>query len=78
MEQGEWLQRMGIKERADALCAQVMGDADGVETAKRIQDSVKRLVERGGGGMGKLYKVMAIVPENEGRRPVGFGGGIDI
>ncbi len=35
----------------------------------------KRLVEGGPKGMGKAYKVMAIVPENGGRRrPVGFGG----
>jgi hypothetical protein len=38
----------------------------------------KRLVDRGPNGMGKLYKALAILPENEGRRrPVGFGGDVD-
>ncbi|EXJ91222.1 hypothetical protein A1O1_04332 [Capronia coronata CBS 617.96] len=37
----------------------------------------RRLVEGGPKGMGKAYKVMAILPENRGqRRPVGFGGGV--
>ncbi|KAL2422090.1 hypothetical protein ABEF95_009544 [Exophiala dermatitidis] len=37
----------------------------------------RRLVEGGPKGMGKAYKVMAILPENGGRRrPVGFGGGV--
>lgn len=37
----------------------------------------RRLVEAGPRGMGKAYKVMAILPENGGRRrPVGFGGGV--
>ncbi|KAL2400995.1 hypothetical protein ABEF95_009685 [Exophiala dermatitidis] len=37
----------------------------------------RRLVEGGPKGMGKAYKVLAILPENGGkRRPVGFGGGV--
>ena len=49
------------------------------DTAKRadIETGWKRLVEGGPTGMGKAYKVMALLPENGGkRRPVGFGGGV--
>jgi NADH dehydrogenase [ubiquinone] 1 alpha subcomplex assembly factor 7 len=47
------------------------------EKRTRVESSWKRLVDRGGSGMGKVYKAMAIVPESGGRRPVGFGGGVD-
>jgi NADH dehydrogenase [ubiquinone] 1 alpha subcomplex assembly factor 7 len=47
------------------------------KTAKEIDSAWKRLVDRGPGGMGKVYKVLAILPENDGqRRPVGFGGDV--
>jgi NADH dehydrogenase [ubiquinone] 1 alpha subcomplex assembly factor 7 len=73
VEQGKWLEAMGIRERSEMLCRNLaVGDVEG---RKRIMAGVERLVERGGGGMGRLYKVMAIVPEGGGeRRPVGFGG----
>ena len=76
VEQGTWLEAMGARERAKAMIqkAQERGDT---EMAEGVRKGVERLMERGGGGMGKLYKVMAIVPENSGkRRPVGFGGEI--
>ena len=74
LEQGSWLRRMGIAERADMICQTLTGSgAD--EARKRIRGSVERLAERGGpGGMGRIYKVLAIVPERGGKRPVGFGG----
>ena len=74
-EQGGWLERMGVWERSKALSENFKnGDAEGKE---RVMAAVGRLVERGGGGMGKLYKVMVIVPENGGKRqPVGFGGSV--
>ena len=73
VEQGEWLERMGVRERAEMLVRNMNGkDGDAVAGVKK---AVERLLERGGGGMGKLYKFMAIVPEGGGRRrPVGFGG----
>ncbi|MCJ1383367.1 hypothetical protein MMC17_006480 [Xylographa soralifera] len=71
VEQGAWLERMGIRERAAMLGKGGEGEKEGVRR------SVERLVERGGGGMGRLYKVLAIVPEGEGRRVVGFGGDVD-
>ena len=73
VEQGDFLQAMGIEERMQQLLKRV-GDE---EKRKTLETGWKRLVEKGGGGMGKIYKVMAIVPENDGkRRPIGFGGGI--
>lgn len=70
-EQGSFLQSLGISERA----AQLMKRAEDETKRKNIETGWKRLVERGGGGMGKIYKAMTIVPEAGGfRRPVGFGG----
>lgn len=73
VEQGMFLRAMGIKERAEML---MKGLKD--EEKQRIEGAWKRLIDRGGSGMGKVYKAMAIVPESGGRRkPVGFGGDID-
>ncbi|KAL9099674.1 MAG: hypothetical protein Q9163_004863 [Psora crenata] len=69
VEQGTWLEAMGIRARAQMICKGL--DEDG---KKRVLGGVERLVERGGGAMGKVYKAMAIVPERGGQRPVGFGG----
>ena len=76
VEQGTWLEALGIRARAEMICKHLdrKGDKAGRE---RVQGAVERLVERGGGGMGRLYKVMAIVPERGGKKPVGFGGGIE-
>lgn len=73
VEQGDFLQAMGIEERMQQLLKKV----DDEEKRKTLETGWKRLVEKGGGSMGKIYKVMAIVPENDGkRRPIGFGGGL--
>ncbi|PYH47623.1 DUF185-domain-containing protein [Aspergillus saccharolyticus JOP 1030-1] len=73
VEQGDFLHAMGIVERMQQLLKGVKDE----EKRKTLETGWKRLVEKGGGGMGKIYKVMAIVPENNGkRRPVGFGGNI--
>ncbi len=107
VEQGAWLQAMGVRERAamivggpgsSSLAAggarAAAAAAAGPETERtekgsedvtlagdrrtRVMRAVERLIERGGGGMGRVYKVMAIVPEAGGRRrPVGFGGGVE-
>ncbi|KAI9375334.1 DUF185-domain-containing protein [Aspergillus egyptiacus] len=75
VEQGHFLQAMGIAERMQQLLKSVKDE----EKRKVLETGWKRLVERGGGGMGKLYKVMAIIPENGGRRrPVGFGGDVQM
>jgi SAM-dependent MidA family methyltransferase len=72
-EQGPFLLSLGIAERA----AQLLQNAKDQSQRKTIETGWKRLVERNGGGMGKIYKAMAIVPESGGkRRPVGFGGSI--
>lgn len=72
--QADFLELMGIRERAEMLTK-----GPGVEKAavENIDKAWKRLVDRGPSGMGKVYKVLAILPENEGRRrPVGFGGDV--
>lgn len=75
VEQGTFLLGMGIKERAEVLMRGLGGDE---EKRKRVEGSWKRLVDRGGSGMGKIYKAMAILPESGGRRrPVGFGGDVE-
>lgn len=89
VEQGGWLERMGIRERSEMICNAVgtagakqagkkaENEKQQQERTKRIRHAINRLVERGGGGMGRIYKVLAIVPENGGRRrPVGFGGDV--
>ncbi len=74
VEQGFWLQRMGVNARADMICDSLKGD-EAEEGKKRIRGGVERLVERGGpGGMGRVYKALAIVPERGGKRPAGFEG----
>lgn len=74
VQQGDFLEAMGIRQRAEALAK---APGAGKEMVERIDKSWKRLVDRGPSGMGKLYKVLAILPENDGkRRPVGFGGDV--
>ena len=74
IRQGDFLELMGIRERAEML-AKTPGLSE--EAARNIDKSWKRLVDRGPGGMGKVYKALAILPENDGRRrPVGFGGDV--
>ncbi|QSS62643.1 DUF185 domain-containing protein [Histoplasma capsulatum] len=71
MEQGPFLEALGISERAAQLLRRTEGEGD-EEKRKRIESGWKRLVERGGGGMGKLYKALAIVPESGGKRRPGW------
>ncbi|KAJ1335430.1 NADH dehydrogenase [ubiquinone] 1 alpha subcomplex assembly factor 7 [Microdochium nivale] len=71
--QASFLEAMGISERAAMLAKKASP-----ERAKDIEKAWKRLIDRGPGGMGKVYKALAILPENDGRRrPVGFGGDVD-
>lgn len=73
VDQGDFLSALGIEERMQQLLRKVKDE----EHRKTLETGWKRLIEKGGGSMGQIYKVMTIVPENEGqRRPVGFGGGI--
>lgn len=73
VEQGDFLLSMGIAERTEQLLKNVTDE----ERRKNLESGWKRLVDKGPGGMGKIYKALAIIPENGGRRrPVGFGGSI--
>ncbi|ROW12269.1 hypothetical protein VMCG_00375 [Cytospora schulzeri] len=77
VEQGAFLAGMGIKERAEVLVKGLGQKGAGDEKAKDVDRAWKRLVDRGPDGMGRLYKALAILPENDGkRRPVGFGGDV--
>ena len=78
VEQGYWLENLGIRARGQMLCKALdkEGGENVEEARERVQGAIERLVDRGGGAMGKIYKVLAIVPERGGKRPVGFGGGV--
>ncbi|ERF69517.1 hypothetical protein EPUS_01846 [Endocarpon pusillum Z07020] len=87
VEQGDFLGALGGAERVGMLIQGLekgvdvgrSGRGGGLEEKKRVlMGSWKRLVEKGGGGMGRIYKVLAILPEAGGKRvPVGFGGGVE-
>lgn len=73
VEQGDFLRAMGIAERMQQLLRGVKDE----EKRKTLTTAWERLVDKDDEGMGKLYKVLTIIPENSGRRrPVGFGGSI--
>lgn len=76
LEQGVFLEAMGIRERAEVLVKALrQRGADGDKVADEVERAWRRLVSRAPDGMGKTYKVLAILPEHGGRRrPVGFGG----
>lgn len=77
VEQGAFLEAMGIKERAEMLIKVLKQKGEDQTKANDVEKAWKRLVDRGLGGMGKVYKALAILPENDGqRRPVGFGGDV--
>ncbi|KAI1457142.1 DUF185 domain-containing protein [Annulohypoxylon moriforme] len=86
VDQAFFLETMGVRQRAEMLIKKLEQTNDAgtegnvVEEKKReIERSWKRLVDRGPGGMGKVYKALAILPENGGRRrPVGFGGDVGV
>ncbi|CAK7275153.1 hypothetical protein SEPCBS119000_006550 [Sporothrix epigloea] len=81
VDQADFLLSMGIRERAQALAKTLRpsdksADSSSVVAAD-IERAWQRLVDRGPSGMGKVYKALAILPENSGRRrPVGFGGDV--
>ena len=87
VEQGSFLLSLGIEDRAKQLLSHLTTTTattddkeleQSEQKRKGIESSVKRLVEGSqSGGMGSIYKVMAVVPESGGkRRPVGFGGDV--
>jgi len=73
--QGDWLEGMGGRERLEALVGKA-GAQGQEEVVRRLREGWERLTGRGVDGMGRLYKVLAVVPERGGRRPVGFGGDV--
>ncbi|KAG6272208.1 hypothetical protein E4U49_002798 [Claviceps purpurea] len=80
VSQADFLEAMGIRERAEMLLqASRAVPSHTAKDGENIRKAWKRLVDRGPSGMGKVYKALAIVPENGGRRrPVGFGGDVTL
>lgn len=77
VEQATFLEGMGIRERAEMLVKALRQKGEGEAKPDDVEKAWKRLVDRGPDGMGKTYKALAILPENDGkRRPVGFGGDV--
>ena len=81
VEQGLWLSQLGIQERGQRLLKSMARKEDWAgeneRKKKEFEMGWRRLVEGGPKGMGKSYKVMAVLPEGGGkRRPVGFGGAV--
>ncbi|KAJ5485093.1 hypothetical protein N7539_005081 [Penicillium diatomitis] len=75
VEQGDFLQALGIEERMRQLLKGVKDE----EHRHTLETGWRRLVDKSSGSMGQIYKVMTIIPENSGkRRPVGFGGGVQM
>lgn len=72
VEQGDWLNELGMAYRAEQLFQIAKND----EQRENIKKSYLRLVEKGGSGMGKIYKFMGVVPKGTAQ-PVGFGGAIE-
>lgn len=70
VDQRSFLVMMGIQYRMERL----LNAANGEEERLKVERSYYRLIDGGINGMGKTYKALAIVPERDGRRPVGFGG----
>ncbi|KAK9464723.1 S-adenosyl-L-methionine-dependent methyltransferase [Lipomyces arxii] len=71
VEQGDWLHALGIGARATVLANSQKDDI----AKNRVAQAYHRLVERSGGAMGKIYKVMAFTPP-QSPTPVGFGGSV--
>ncbi|KAL2134273.1 hypothetical protein VTI74DRAFT_640 [Chaetomium olivicolor] len=75
--QADFLETMGIRERVEMLVKAIQESEGGERKVEDVRKAWRRLVDRGPGGMGKVYKALAILPENGGkRRPVGFGGDV--
>ncbi|PHH52258.1 Protein arginine methyltransferase NDUFAF7, mitochondrial [Ceratocystis fimbriata CBS 114723] len=73
--QGDFLSMMGMKEQARTIAESIADKA----LAEKIRASAERLMDKSPSGMGKVYKMLAVIPENSGRRvPVGFGGDIPV
>lgn len=89
VDQARFLTAMGGEARVAQLVKKaiesVRGKVELTEVVKRVEGGWRRLVDCGEQGMGGLYQVMAIVPytgpPREGqarRRPVGFGGDVEM
>jgi len=76
VEQAGFLQALGLPGRVQTVLAGIEQRGDPKAEKAKVTGAYERLVGREKGGMGKVYKALAIVKERNGRRPVGFGGDV--
>lgn len=76
VEQGPFLETMGLAERVKMVLSKMEQRGEHKEERGRVVGAFERLVGMEKGGMGRIYKALAVVKERGGRRPVGFGGGV--
>lgn len=74
VEQGLFLKAMGLAERVQVVLSKIEESGEYKEERERVIGAFNRLVGMEKGGMGRVYKALAVVKERGGRRPVGFGG----
>ncbi|CUS11732.1 unnamed protein product [Tuber aestivum] len=79
VKQGAFLAMLGIKERTEFLIRELKKpnnswDSRNEDKEKALRLGHDRLVGEHAGGMGAVYKALAVVPVRKGGRPVGFGG----
>ncbi|KAF3917733.1 hypothetical protein ABW20_dc0101145 [Dactylellina cionopaga] len=67
-EQSQFLMALGIRERYESATRNTKNP----EILAILKSGLDRLTERGGLGMGRIYKALAIVPEADGREVAGF------
>jgi NADH dehydrogenase [ubiquinone] 1 alpha subcomplex assembly factor 7 len=75
--QAYFLKRLGGAERCKMLAKRTT-ELSGVERGEGVKKGWERLVDEGIRGMGRLYQVLAIVPEGRAKKGgvVGFGGDV--
>lgn len=68
VDQGDWLHEIGIGHRID----QLIKSTDNHEEQDKIYDSYLRLTGKDDKSMGKVYKFMALLPNDTKEPPIGF------
>lgn len=84
--QGPFLLTMGMRERlaqltttattSAAVHAEIEAGSENHRLRRWLKSGFRRLADTEPGAMGAVYKVLAVVPERDGKKPVGFGGAV--
>lgn len=81
VEQGVFLKQLGVEYRLDGMEKMMKQKGMSEKEIKNVTSAVRRLVDGGVEGMGKIYKALAIVPRGRGENKmggvVGFGGAFE-